>query len=594
MSAPPNLLEPEAVGRFSDEARAAFYEVVRLRRDVRHFAPDADIDAATLRRILAAAHAAPSVGFSQPWGFVVVRDRAQRARIRESFLRCREAEASRFPPARRAEYLALRLEGIDEAALNVCVCVDLRPRPEAILGATAQPEAVRASVYCAVENLWLAARAEGVGVGWVSIVEPAVLRRELALPEGVHPAAYLCVGVPRAFRARPMLEETSWGSRRPLDDAVHEAGAWRADVGAPAPARWAPAAAASPRIEPPDAEAGRRAREHQRHLAKPPGSLGRLEALAVWYAAARGAFPTPALRRLVLPVFAADHGLVVEAVSAYGSGLTAAAVCNILAGGAAVNVLARRHGVELLVVDVGVAGDLSAAPLCPEVPLTTAKVVSSTANLRRGDAMTEAEARAALEAGAAVADGPAAGADLVGLGEVGIGNTTAAAALVCAFTGAPPDEVVGPGTGVDGPARARKSAVVADALRRHEHAPGHPLATAAALGGAELVAMAGFALRCAASRVPVVLDGMLAGAAALLAAALDPGVVPYLAASHASAEPGARVALEHLGLAPLFDLGLRLGEGTGAILGMSLVRDAVALQAEMATFATAGVRRSER
>jgi nicotinate-nucleotide--dimethylbenzimidazole phosphoribosyltransferase len=190
-----------------------------------------------------------------------------------------------------------------------------------------------------------------------------------------------------------------------------------------------------------------------------------------------------------------------------------------------------------------------------------------------------------------VADGPARGADLVGLGEIGIGNTTAAAALVCAFAGASPEEVVGPGTGVDGAARARKVAVVADALRRHgPPRPGDPLATAAALGGAELLAMAGFALACAAARVPVVLDGLLSGAAALVAAALDPGVVPYLLASHASAEPGARVALARLGLEPLFDLGLRLGEGTGAVLGMALVRDAVALQAEMATFATAGVR----
>ncbi len=163
------------------------------------------------------------------------------------------------------------------------------------------------------------------------------------------------------------------------------------------------------------------AREHQQALAKPPGSLGRLEDVAAWYAAARGAFPAPTPRRLVLPIFVADHGVVVEAVSAYGSALTAAAACNVLAGGAAVNVLARQHGVELLVVDVGLAGDLSAAPTRPEVPLVSARVVAATANLRRADAMTRAQARAALDAGAAIGDEMARRADLIGRGEIGIG-----------------------------------------------------------------------------------------------------------------------------------------------------------------------------
>lgn len=202
------FLEPQSIHAFSEAARRAVYDAIALRRDVRHFRTDLDVDDAVLKRILDAAHLAPSVGFSQPWGFVVIRDRALRGRIRESFLRCREAEAVRYPPARREAYLAHRLEGILESSVNVCVAVDLRARGDAILGTTAQPEAVRASACCAVQNLWLAARAEGVGVGWVSIVEPAVLRAELALPPGVEPIAYLCVGHAVAFRERPMLEET--------------------------------------------------------------------------------------------------------------------------------------------------------------------------------------------------------------------------------------------------------------------------------------------------------------------------------------------------------------------------------------------------
>jgi len=220
-------LEPEAEAELSEVAKQAVYDVIRLRRDVRHFQPDREVSEVVLTRILSAAHAAPSVGLSQPWGFLLVRSRVVRERIRESFLRCRELEAARFSPERRAAYLAHRLEGILDASLNVCVAVDLRERPEPVLGTTAQPESLRASTCCAVQNLWLAARAEGIGVGWVSIVELEVLRTELALPAGVEPVAYLCLGHPCAFRERPMLEETGWSTRRPLEAAVHADGIWR-------------------------------------------------------------------------------------------------------------------------------------------------------------------------------------------------------------------------------------------------------------------------------------------------------------------------------------------------------------------------------
>ncbi len=226
MSTDQEILVPQEAAAFGEAARHAIYEVIRTRRDIRHFMPGRDVAADLLDRVLDAAHHAPSVGFSQPWGFVLVRDTEQRARIRASFLRCRAREAERFPEPRRTQYLELQLEGIVEAALNVCVTVDLRPAAEAVLGATAQPEAIRFSACCAVQNLWLAARAEGIGVGWVSIVEPAVLRSELALPAGVEPLAYLCVGHPIAFRSQPMLEELHWKPRRALGDVVHPDGRW--------------------------------------------------------------------------------------------------------------------------------------------------------------------------------------------------------------------------------------------------------------------------------------------------------------------------------------------------------------------------------
>jgi 5,6-dimethylbenzimidazole synthase len=207
---------------FDETERAAFYKIVARRRDIRLFAPGRAIPSDVLERILLAAHQAPSVGHSQPWDFIVVRDIEVRQRIRESFLRCREVEAERYTPERRAKYLAYQLEGILTSALNICVTVDVRAPQEPVLGTTAQPETLRSSTCCAIQNLWLAARAEGVGVGWVSILDPEIVRTELALPAGVELVAYLCVGYPVEFRDRPMLEETGWRPRRPLEAAWHE------------------------------------------------------------------------------------------------------------------------------------------------------------------------------------------------------------------------------------------------------------------------------------------------------------------------------------------------------------------------------------
>ena len=599
MRLPTTFLDPEAVAAFPEEARRAVYEAIALRRDVRHFQVDRDVDPETLERILEAAHQAPSVGLSQPWGFILVRDRAVRERIRQSFLACREAEARRFPAARRDAYLAHKLEGILDAPLNLCVAVDLRDRGEAILGTTVQPEAVRASACCAVENLWLAARAEGIGVGWVSIVEPAVLRAELALPAGVEPVAYLCVGHPVAFRERPMLEETRWRTRRPLADVVHRRDRWEerdrartAPISAPPPTSSSTLRAAHRResIAPFDEAAHAATYRHGARLTKPNASLGRLEELAAWYAGVRGLAGMDRVERATLALFAADHGVVAEGVSAYGSQATAAMIANVMSGGAAINALARQGGADIALVDVGVAGDLSRVPTTPVVGLLRRSIRAGTSNFRRERAMARSEAEAALEVGSNVAaHAVAEGADVILLGEIGIGNTTAAAALTSALLGVAPREVVGAGTGIGSEVLARKIAVVEEALALHRPDRGDLLDILSAVGGLEIAALAGCALESARHRVPIILDGYVTNAAALVAAAFDRGIVPYLLASHRSPEPGARVALDHLGLSPLFDLGLRLGEGTGAALALPLLRSAVDVHLSMATFATAGI-----
>lgn len=607
--------------RFSDAERDSFYKILALRRDVRSFRAG-EIDDATLERILRAAQQAPSVGYSQPWGFVVLRDLEKRARIRESFLRCREAEAARFPEARREHYLRHRLEGILESSLNLCVVADLRRREDVILGTTVQPESIRASVICAVQNLWLAARAEGLGVGWVSIVEPARIRHELALPAGVDPVAYLCIGYAETLSDRPLLEETGWAKRRPLAQVLHQE-AWRAAPEQPRSPEEGEAAGAgmldravfsgatqtavapntgtlrmgtragsethSTNALPAFDEAARaKALEHQRELTKPHGSLGRLEAVAAWYAGAHGLFPPPVPERSRIVVFAADHGVAAHGVSAYPSTLTAAMCANLLRGGAAISVLAEQLDLELELIDVGVSGDLSALPIRPRWRFTKAKIGAGTDDFTLRMAMSPSDAQRAIEVGMRAADRAfEEGCTLIGAGELGIGNTTSAAALIATLLDLSPNEITGYGTGIDESNRRRKVRLIEQALDLHRPTKNDPLHLLASVGGFELGALAGFYLQAARRRLPVVVDGYLGGAAALLAKAFDEGVGAYLLLSHASAEAGSPRIAEALGQRPLIDLGLRLGEGTGAALALDWVRKAVALQMQMATFATA-------
>ena len=589
---PADFLEPEAIATFSEQARRAVYDCISLRRDIRHFRPGVAIELATLTRILQAAQQAPSVGFSQPSGFIVISDASLRERVRGSFLACREAEAQRFPEERRAAYLAHQLEGICEASLNLCVVVDLRDREEVILGTTVQPEAVRASACCAVENLWLAARAEGIGVGWVSIVEPAVLRHELGLPAGVEPIAYLCLGHPVAFRRRPMLEETGWRRAIPLDEAVHWHGQWREKKPSSLPTPPSPALARSarPAIPPASVEARAAAYAQLATLTKPVGSLGRLEELAVFYAGAHRAFPAPALERGTLALFAADHGVVSQGVSAFSSTLTAAMTANVMSGGAAVSAIAADCRVDILLTDVGIAGDLSALPPLPLVALRRQRIRPGTGDISREPAMTRAQAESAMAIGADVARAALeAGSHAIALGEIGIGNTTAAAALVSVFTGIPPALTVGRGTGISDATLARKLEIIERAIALHRPDAGDPIGVLSALGGLEIAALVGCMLEAARHGVPVILDGLVTDAAALIATRLEPSVSGYLLAAHESTEPGARAALVHLQLEPVLKLNMRLGEGTGACLGLALLRTAVLTQLSTATFATAGV-----
>jgi nicotinate-nucleotide--dimethylbenzimidazole phosphoribosyltransferase len=340
-------------------------------------------------------------------------------------------------------------------------------------------------------------------------------------------------------------------------------------------------------IRPLDKKAMAQARARQDRLTKPLGSLGRLEELSIQLAGIQSK-SIPHIRHKAIITMASDHGVVAEGVSAYPQEVTAQMVRNFLSGGAAINVMARQIGARIIVVDMGVATDLAVHP-----QLLSCKIAVGTRNMVVGPAMTESEAITAIETGIKlISDEVTKGLDIVGTGDMGIGNTTASSAIGSVMTGKSVAEVTGRGTGLGKPQLKHKVQVIEKALAVNQPNPEQPISVLARVGGFEIAGLVGVMLGAAAHRIPVVIDGFISGAAALIATALAPGLRDFLIAAHLSVEPGHRLMLEHLKLRPLLDLDMRLGEGTGAVLGIFLAEMAARLLAEMATFGEAGV--SER
>lgn len=562
----------------------AFYRVVTGRRDIRTgFRAGLPVDDAVLGRVLAAAHAAPSVGFSQPWDFLVLRDRAVRERVHELVTAARAAYAASLPLARAAVFREIKTEAILDTPVNLVVTSDPTRGGRHILGRHTQPRMGLYSTALAVQNLWLAAHAEGLGVGWVSFYAERELAVLLGLPAHLEVVAYLCVGRVREFPAEPELATAGWARRRPLSWAVHHERYGRRALPGEEPMDLLAETVAA--IEPTDGHASAAARDRLDRMTKPRGSLGRVEDVAVALAGIAGTCPPPLPEPAAVAVFAGDHGVHAQGVTPWPQEVTAQMVVNFCDGGAVVNAFARQLGAEVCVVDIGVAAELDqVAGLLPR------KVAPGTADMTAGPALSREQARRGVEVGIETArDLVAAGNRCLVTGDMGIANTTAAAALICAFTGADPTAATGRGTGIDEATLVHKTEVVRAALARHRPDPADPVGVLAAFGGLEHAGLAGFVLGAAALRVPVLLDGVNAGAAALVAAALCPDAVGYCLAGHRSAEPGHRLALAHLGLEPLLDLGMRLGEGTGALLALPVVQGAARALHDVATFDSAGV-----
>jgi nicotinate-nucleotide--dimethylbenzimidazole phosphoribosyltransferase len=524
---------------FPPEARQGLYDVMAGRRDVRRYRPD-PVPEDLLMRVLEAGHRAPSVGHSQPWRFVVVRDPGMRDKAAWMADQEKLAQAAMMEPEAARQLLDLQLEGLREAPLGVVVCCDRRTPAAGVLGRATFPDADLWSCACAIQNLWLAARAEGLGMGWVTLFDPNLLGELLELPPGVTTLGWLCLGWPDERPPAPGLERAGWSRRRPLSDVVLTD-------------RWSEVSSPTNHLRGPDQEHVVAARDQADVLLTPPGSLGVLDrAINRAVALGRGDVSTG-----TLVLAGATHAVTTLGVSAFPDSVTADVLAAARNGEALGTVAATASGLTSVVVDCG----------------------ASTGDLLHTDALTPERVAELLEQGRLL--GQQVGATgLVALGEMGIGNTTIAAALAASRLRLPAAEVVGLGAGADTAMLERKREVVGGALERVGHVDA--LGALTALGGPEAVLLTGVTLGAASVGAVVVLDGMLTSVAALCAVELEPAVAQHLIAGQRSRELAHAAVLARLGLEPLLDLRLRAGEGAGACFAAGMLIAALTVRRDTA------------
>ena len=562
------------MNEFSINDIEAVYKAIAERRDMRHFLPD-PIAPELLDRLLYAAHFAPSVGFMQPWRFIRVSDRA----LRKSIHRLVEEERINTAHAlheREDEFMRLKVEGVLECG-ELLVAALMDRREEHVFGRRTLPEMDLASVACAIQNMWLAARAEGIGMGWVSLFDPVKLGLLLGMPIGARPVAILCLGHVEAFYPKPMLELEGWAKRQELQDVVFE-NVWRDTH-----TKTETTAMKQFAIQPLSRTLSEQLQQKIDNKTKPVGALGKLEMLAKKIGLIQNTL-SPRLREPVMLVFAGDHGIAESGVSPYPQAVTGQMVQNFLAGGAAINVLARQNGISLRVIDAGVNADFSAHP-----ELVHAKVGKGTRNFLHEPAMTAAQCNASMAKGAALVEQEINnGSNVVAFGEMGIGNTSSAAALMCILGKFPLEACIGRGTGLDDAGLERKREIIQQAIASRS-VGADVREVLGTFGGFEIAMMVGGMLQAAESGAVLLIDGFIVTAALLAASKMEPAVLDYCVFSHQSDESGHARLLRHLGAEPLLNLDMRLGEGTGAALAYPLLVAAVNFLNDMASFDSAGV-----
>ena len=533
----------------------ALESVVGARRDIRRFRPD-PVPTELLEAVLEAGHRAPSVGHSQPWRFIVVSDQATRDKAAHLADAARLAQADHLTEDRAARLLDLKLEGLREAPLGIVVACDRRTPALGVLGRATFPDADLWSCATGIENMWLTARAHGLGMGWVTLFDPADLADLFGLPEGVVTLGWLCLGWPDERPPEPGLQRAGWSTKTPLADVVLRE-------------RWSERAPAQPvsHLRGPDEHRLVAATDDADDLLAPPDSLGVLDR-ALNRVVALGDRP---IDGGTLVLASADHPVADLGVSPYAVSVTREVTEAAVAGTSMGAVAARTAGLDLRVVDAGVRGDdpvagaIAARPRDPQGDLASA------------DALTADDVDALLATGRDLGR-RSAERGLVVLGEIGVGNTTVAAAVACALTGLDAVDAVGLGAGADAAILERKRAIVEAALARSAPSlttAGSPAdrakAILAALGGPDLALLTGVVLGAVEGGAPVILDGLAGSLPGLLATRIEPAVQAHLIAGQRSRERAHAAVLRALGLEPLLTLRLRAGEGVGACLAASML-----------------------
>lgn len=526
-------LDPGAWALGSEVADAVD-RVIGARRDIRRFRPD-DVDDTVLRALLEAAHAAPSVGHSQPWRFVVVRDPSIRASAALLADRCRIDQAAKLDPDSGRQLLALQLDGLREAPVGVVIGCDRRAAAAGVLGRATMPDADMWSCACAIQNLWLAARARGLGVGWVTLFEPAQLAALVGLPDGVEPLGWLCLGFPDERPPTPGLERWGWSRRVPLGEVMAFDRWPDGDPIAPPVSRLVPEGITPTLV-----------RDRHDPMLSPPDGLGVLGQQLDRVERALGGTRAPA--RGVLVVSIGDHLIADHGVSAYGRNVTRDLLSATCAGASLGARTAQRCGLDFRWFDAGCA----------------------TGDLVHDDALSGADTERLIEHGRSTGT-HLASIGLVAVGEVGIGNTTVAAALAASLLGLTADRVVGLGAGSDSSIVAAKRSVVERAVQRV--GTRDPIGLLAGLGGPEVAHLTGVILGVAEAGGVVVLDGYVTAVAALVADRLCPGLADRLVAGQQSNERAHAAALGALGLEALLHLRFRAGEGVGAAFATRMLLD---------------------
>ena len=550
-------------------------DIFKARRDTRHFTPE-PVPAEVLQRALQAGHLAPSVGLTDATRYYIIKSPEVKQAIKHLFGEYSQKAAGQIQnEEQKKAYAALKIEAIVEAPLGLVVCYDRSVANNFTIGTVASNDTLKFSAVCAVQNIWLSLTEQGYSMGWVSILDYYRFKNILGLPEEMEPLGYFCVGKPATdYDNQPMLQQPGW-KQKSTGPLVTEIDTF---------VKSSPAVSKIRHFKPAQPEALASELQHIiDHKTKPLGALGELEKLALQIGQVFNT-TSPQIKKPHVVVFAADHGIAQHGVSAYPPEVTSQMVQNFVAGGAAINVFCKQHGLALSIVDAGVNYDFA-----PNLTLINHKMGRSTQSFLNGPAMTLDQVHTCLQKGAAVVkDIFQQGCNTIGFGEMGIGNTSAAAVLMSLLGQVPLEQCIGKGTGVAEEKLLRKRQILQQAILNYS-GEADIYEVMAHFGGFEILQMAGAMLEVYKNNMLILVDGFISSVAFLCAFKINPAVKQNAVFCHESDEAGHQLLLRLLEAKPLLQLGMRLGEGTGCAVAYPLVQSAVAFLNEMASFEDAGV-----